>query len=77
MGTIDSATVTISCPSCDVTETTRVLDRGNQWSGSAWQTPRFEKFDTSVDGLDKAHFELTATCPRCNVPARVDDQFGK
>ena len=75
MGTIDSVTVILTCSSCGVTESSRALDEGSGWKGSSWQRPSFAQFEVSVTGLDRAHFDIEATCPRCDLPAAVDEQF--
>lgn len=76
MGTIDSATITLTCPSCGLTESNRILDKGSGWSGSHWQAPTFMKFDASISGSAKTDYDVTGTCPACQVAANVATQYG-
>ncbi|WP_300678478.1 hypothetical protein [Nocardioides sp.] len=76
MGTIDSATITLTCPGCGLTESDRILDKGNGWSGSHWQRPTFKKFHATVTGSEKTDFDVSGTCPTCKVSADVDTRYG-
>lgn len=72
MGTIDSATITITCPQCGLTESDRILDKGNPFGGWDWGKPTFTKFETQVTGGGKEEPEVRASCPTCKVPAMVN-----
>jgi len=71
MGTIDSATFTLTCPNCGRTESNRILDKGNMWSGSDWRRPSFETFDVTVTGGYRDVPEVVGECPQCKVAAVV------
>jgi len=76
MGVIDSATLTVTCPNCGLTESDRIRDKGSGWGGSYWEKPEFAKFDTTITGSHKTDFTVKATCPKCNVEADVSTQYG-
>ncbi|MBB3092144.1 hypothetical protein [Nocardioides albus] len=76
MGTIDSATITLTCPSCGKAESDRVLDKGSGWSGSHWQAPTFRQFDVTLTGNAKDEYVVAGTCPQCQVTATVAVQYG-
>lgn len=76
MGTIDSLTITLTCPQCTRTESARILDKGSTWSGSHWQVPSFRSFEAVVTGGGKQEPEVTATCPECEVAAKVSERYG-
>lgn len=75
MGTIDGENITLTCPSCGTTETCRILDKGNGYSGSHWQRPTFEKFEIAVTGTASTYYNVTGVCPSCQVAADVDARY--
>ncbi|MDQ4113709.1 MAG: hypothetical protein M3306_21820 [Actinomycetota bacterium] len=75
MGTIDSATITLTCPQCGLTESDRIRDKGG-WGGSHWDLPSFTKFDVSIGGSIKTEPTVSGTCPQCKVAADVDWRYG-
>ena len=75
MGIIDTATITMTCPSCGATEASRIRDKGNGYSGSAWESPKFEQFETSISGSAKTDYTVTGTCPTCHVAAQVTHDY--
>lgn len=76
MGTIDSATYTLTCPECGRTESDRVLDKGSGWGGSSWQRPTFELFETQISGSARDEYEVTGTCLVCRVAADTSVRHG-
>ena len=75
MGYIDTATVTLTCPECGLTESSRVLDKGNGYSGSYWQAPTFKKFDARAAGNPRDDYTVTGKCRTCNVDAHVGHEY--
>ncbi len=75
MGTIDSATITLTCPGCGLVEASRILDRGNAWSGSDWGLPSFSKFDVTLTGGQKTEPDVKGKCPNCGTTADVSTVY--
>jgi len=76
VGTIDSATITLTCPKCGLTESDRILDKGSGWNGSYWQVPSFGEFEVSVTGGYKVEPDVIGVCPQCKVTAGVSTPYG-
>jgi hypothetical protein len=74
MGIIDDATYTLTCETCKVSESVRILDKGSGWSGSCWRAGgAFEKFHASWTGGGPKMPEVKdARCKLCNSAARVE-----
>lgn len=75
MGIIDTATITLACPSCGFSESSRIRDKGNGWSGSSWDTPSFTKFDAKISGSPKTDFDVTGKCGSCGGQADVEHRY--
>lgn len=76
MGIQDTATITLTCPQCGRTETSRVHDYGSGWGPDNWQRPTFQAFDATIIGGGIADPAVTGTCPACNTAATVTKQYG-
>ncbi|EIJ6618208.1 hypothetical protein LJK89_004675 [Vibrio parahaemolyticus] len=68
MSIIDKAVHKLTCVNCNVEETVSILDQGNQYHGSSWQTgAKFKNFQTKWKGGEKVEPELIeAFCIVCN-----------
>ncbi len=75
MGIIDTATITLTCPGCGLVEASRILDKGNAWSGSHWGLPSFTKFDVTLTGGGKTEPDVEGTCFDCGTSARVSTAY--
>ena len=75
MGIIDTATITLTCPECCLSESSRIRDKGSGWGGSHWETPKFEHFHVSISGSPKTDYEVSGKCPKCDVSAEVGHQY--
>ena len=75
MGIIDTATVTLTCPKCGLTEGSRIRDKGNGWSGSHWDWPSYTKFNVTLGGSVKTEPTVAGKCPQCDVEADVDWKY--
>jgi len=73
MGIIDSTRYTLTCHPCDILETSTVLDKGSNYSGSWWQSGTdFQHFDTHWTGGDRIEPKLVkAACKLCGSPPEV------
>ena len=74
MGIIDKTTYKLSCAACSTSETSSVLDKGSNWSGSWWQGgASFLLFNTQWSEGGKQEPDLKfATCKKCAAPAKVE-----
>jgi len=75
VGIIDSATITLSCPQCGLTESSRIVDKGSGWSGSSWQRPSFDRFEVTVTGGDEDEPKVVGVCTQCKVAAEVSKRY--
>jgi hypothetical protein len=73
MGIIDSTRYTLTCQPCDTAETSKVLDKGSNYSGSWWESGAdFKHFDTVWSGGDRTEPKLVkATCKACGATPEV------
>ncbi len=77
MGVIDKTVYKLTCPQCDTSETSSVLDRGSGWGGSSWQDgASFSKFKTEWSGGGSQEPRLTlAVCMACGGSATVESGY--
>lgn len=75
MGIIDAANVTATCADCSSSETARVLDKGDRYSGSWWGVPSFQGFDIGVASKKAPHPDYSGSCKGCGGPAGIDVEF--
>ncbi len=77
MGYIDKVTYNINCPNCGAQETVKILDKGNRYSGSDWQSgPSLSSFNVSWTQADFSEPEIsTISCKQCGTKPEIDSKF--
>lgn len=77
MGYIDQTYHSFRCPKCGATESCKILDKGNNYSGSWWQPgPSLEKFDVQWSGGNKTEPRVErAVCKLCKVEAKHSEHY--
>lgn len=79
--TIDKKHFTLICSQCKVEETKIILDKGNGWAGSDWQSlphDAFKDFIVDLNGGGKVEPEITkAVCKQCGESAVVNVRYSQ
>lgn len=73
MGTIDSLDWKLTCPQCGAEEKVWATQRGSSFNIGPWSDIRGAELFAVVSkrGIDGPDLD-SATCKKCQVPARVD-----
>ena len=74
MGIIDKASYKFTCPQCGITETATILDKGNRYSGSDWQSgPSLAHFNISWkrDEYSEPQIE-SVSCKECRIKPKIE-----
>jgi hypothetical protein len=76
MGYIDQTEYRLTCTSCNISETSKVLERGSAY-GSSWQEgTSFSRFETKWSGGGSQEPTLTlAVCKACGEKAKVESGY--
>ena len=78
MGVLEKKIYTLVCENCGSAENSRVLDKGNPYSGSFWlPSANFSHFETSWQGGGETEPQLISVkCKKCNsVNIRVTTEY--
>jgi len=77
MGVNDKTVYKLTCPKCDTSETSSVLDKGSGWGGSSWQDEAsFSNFKTEWSGGGSQEPKLIlAVCNVCGGSATVESGY--
>ena len=79
--TIDKKHFKLTCSECGVEEMNTILDRGNGWAGSDWNsTPvkGYQSFEVTFDGGGKAEPEvLSAVCTTCGGMVKAEISYSQ
>jgi len=78
LGTSDKIWVKLTCPGCNVTETSSALDKGSGWGGPHWRNyGEFKLFDAKCEGGAKDEPAVTsASCKACGEKATINEAYG-
>lgn len=78
MGINDRIWFKLTCPNCNVSETTTSGDYGSTWSGPQWgNLESVVSFDITTTGGGGADPDITsATCKKCSGKAEVRSRYG-
>ncbi len=77
MGYIDQTEYRLSCAHCNISETSKVIDKGSGYGGSSWQNgTSFLRFKTEWSGGGSQEPKLTlAVCNACGRNATIESGY--
>ncbi len=76
MGVIDKTEYRLTCPQCDTSETSKVLEKGSEYGGSWQDGTSFKHFTTEWSGGGSQEPRLTlAICKACGGSAKVKSGY--
>jgi len=77
MGTLDRTSYRFTCPQCGVIEKVTILDKGNQYSGSDWQSgPTLNNFNVTWDQDQYTEPQIASiSCKNCHVEPEIESGY--